>query len=412
MRLIAIWALMFFVAAAIATLMLYDNGRVSMVWDDWVIETSLSFMLAVILSVLALGFVTIRLVMFLWNLPKTMANRRKMQRFSAAQNSMHEGLLALEYGDWQKAEKFLIKSAKNSESGLVHYLSAAKMAHNQGAVERRDYYLREAREHYPDDYVIIGLVEARLIHKAQPEASLAVLQALYAENPTNSTIIRDLAKSLQQQASWIELEKLMPKVKKSKAIVRDDLWQLERQLIAGKLTLCQDVDELDDYWKSLASKHKMSPDILAEYVEQRIGFGQEAGLKEWIEKVVNKRWDDRLVHQYGRLTLGPAFDRLKVAEKWMQGRDKNPVLLLTLGRLACQSQLWVMAQNYLKNSLRLHPQIETFHALALCYEAEGKESQAALIYKEAIEQLENTSAKSLKSPESNSQGDDKVQQTK
>ncbi|MEA1988002.1 MAG: heme biosynthesis protein HemY, partial [Pseudomonadota bacterium] len=101
-------------------------------------------------------------------------------------------------------------------------------------------------------------------------------------------------------------------------------------------------------------------------------------------------WNDRLVYQYGRLTLGPAFERLKVAEKWRttQG-DENPVLLLTLGRLACKSQLWALGQGYLKQSLKLRTEVETFHALAQCYEAEGKENQAALTYKEAILQLEN-----------------------
>ncbi|HHS99710.1 MAG TPA: heme biosynthesis protein HemY, partial [Thiomicrospira sp.] len=107
---------------------------------------------------------------------------------------------------------------------------------------------------------------------------------------------------------------------------------------------------------------------------------------------IKKQWNDRLVYQYGRISLGPAFERLKIAEKWRTAdpaRDNNPVLLLTLGRLACKSQLWAMGQSYLKQSLKIQAEVETFHALAQCYEAEGKENQAALTYKEAILQLEN-----------------------
>jgi len=369
MRQIAIWALMFFVAAAIATLMLYDNGRVSMVWGDWVIESSLSFMIAAVLATITVGYVAIRLLMWLWHMPQNLSRHRQMKRYSSAQNSMNEGLLALEYGDWQKAEKFLIKSAKKSESGLVHYLSAAKMAHNQGALERRDHYLKEARQNYVDEYLVIGLVEARLLNEAEPEEALVILQELHDDSPKNPTLIRELAMALLHQQKWDALEQLMPKIRKSRAIVKGELWGLERQLIAGKLTLFRDVDALDEYWATLPKKHKFAPEILAEFVEQRIGFGQEVGLKEWIETVIAKRWDDRLIHQYGRLTLGPAFERLKVAEKWLLGREENPVLLLSLGRLACQSQLWVMADSYFKKSLKLHPQIETFHALAMCYES-------------------------------------------
>lgn len=395
MRLIVIWAVVFFVAAALATLMLYDNGRVSMVWGDWVLETSLSFMLAIVLAALTLGYLAIQLVMFLWHLPQTLARRRELKRYSAAQNSMHEGLLALEYGDWQKAEKLIIKSAKQSESGLVHYLSAAKMAHNQAIKERRDFYLKQARAEYPEEYVIIGLVEARLLQADQPHEAILVLQALYEDNPKNSAVIKQLVTAYQQTCQWDALQQLMPAVKKSKALVREDLWKLERQLFAGQLTKCKDADELQALWESLNKKYQLEADVLSEYVEQAIGFGQESGLKELIEKSLNKLWSDRLVYQYGRLSLGPAFEKLKVAEKWLQGRAENPVLLLTLGRLACQSQMWVMAQNYLKKSLQLCPQLETFHALASCYESEGKNSQAALVYKQAIEQLEDSKASKL-----------------
>lgn len=390
MRLIVIWAFVFFVASALATLMLYDNGRVSMVWGDWVLETSLSFMLAAILAFLAIGYGMVRLVMLVWHLPQIVAKRRQMKRYSAAQSSMHQGLLALEYGDWQKAEKLLIKSAKHSESGLVHYLSAAKMAHNQGVSERRDYYLKQAREAYPEEYVIIGLVEARLLKASQPDDALIVLQALFEDSPKEPAVVKDFALALLDAGHWERLERLMPDILKTKALVREELWDLEHKLLAGNLTACQTLEALNQSWNTFSRKHKEEPEILAEYVEQRIGFGDETGLKELIEKAVGRLWNDRLVHQYGRLTYGPAFERLKVAEKWQQGREQNPVLLLTLGRLACQSQMWAMAHNYFKTSLHLFPQIETFHALAKCYEAEGKSSQAALIYKEAILQLEQT----------------------
>lgn len=395
MRLIVIWAVVFFIASALATMMLYDNGRVSMVWGDWVLETSLSFLLAFILAVIAIGYVTMQVVMFLWHFPEKFSHRRKMKRYSSAQSSMHDGLLALEYGDWQKAEKLLIKSAKHSESGLVHYLSAAKMAHNQGVAERRDYYLKQARESYPEEYVIIGLVEARLLQQDQPEKALLTLQILHEDNPKNVAVIKDLAQAYRLDKKWLELETLLPVIVKTKALVREELWSLEHELIAGKLTLCQSLEELNAYWKSLSRKYQLDAQVLAEYVEQSLGFGSESGLKELIEKSLYKVWDDRLAHQYGRLTFGPAFERLKIAEKWSHGREDNPVLLLTLGRLACQSQMWVMAQNYLKKSLQLYPQIETFHALATCYENEGKTNQAALVYKEAIERLES-GAKPLK----------------
>lgn len=388
MKQILIWASVFAASTLLATLMLHDNGRVSMVWGEWVIETSLSFALAAVVIGFLLIYGVLRLLSGLLHLPAYWRNRRRLKHFSKAESAMARGMIALEYGDWQRAEKQLIKSAKFSESGLVHYLSAAKMADQQHAYDRRDLYLTQARHAYPQDYVTIGLVEARLLMEQQPMAALAMLQTLHEQQPKQATVLLEYAQGLQRLGHWQALETLLPELKRSREIDRMVYADFEIQLWAGKLAGATDEERLEALWQSLDTRHKLQPEILCEYVEQRIGWQQEVGLAEWIEKGLKKQWHDRLVYQYGRLTLGPAFDRLKKAEPWLKEHPDNPVLLLTLGRLACRSQLWGMGQGYLKKSLNLKAQVETFHALAQCYEAEGEERQAALTYKQAIMQLE------------------------
>lgn len=388
MKLIFVWASVILAGAGLATLMLYDNGHVAMVWDDWVIETSLSFALAAVLIGFIAIYLTVRLLLNIWHFPHYWRNRRRIKRYNKSETAMARGMIALEYGDWQKAEKQLIKSAKHSEAGLVHFLSAAKMAHNQQAYNRRDQYLTQARAEYPEEYVTIGLVEARLLAEQQPEVSLTILETLHEQQPRQQTVLKEYALRLRELKQWNALENLMPQLKRSRAVNRVEYAKIEEQLWAGKLASATSEEELDALWKALTTRQKLKPEILAEYVEQRLGWQQEVGLEEWIEKSLKKGWNDRLIYQYGRLTLGPAFERLKKAEKWQKFQDDNAILLLTLGRLACQSQLWGLGQSYLKQSLSLHAEVETFHALAQCYEAEGEDSQAALIYKEAILKLD------------------------
>jgi len=391
MKLIFALVVVFLATTSLATMLLYDNGQVSMIWGDWVLETSVSFMLAATVILFVVIYGVVRLLLNIWHLPLFWRRHRRIRQYSKAETAMAKGMIALEYGDWHKAEKQLIKSAKNSEAGLVHYLSASKMAHNQKAYSRRDQYLNQARNVYPAEYVTIGLVEARLLSEDKPEMALAILQALHEQQPKNPTILAEYAAGLKQLGYWETLAEILPEIKKTRAIEKTELAELEQTYWAGKLATAQDEDALDLIWNALSNKQKITAEILAEYVEQRIGWGQEVGLQEKLEKSVNKNWNDRLVYQYGRLTLGPAFERLKTAEKWSKSKnidENNPVLLLTLGRLACRSQLWGLGQSYLKQSLKIQAEVETFHALAQCYEAEGKESQAALIYKEAILQLE------------------------
>ncbi|MDG4813585.1 heme biosynthesis HemY N-terminal domain-containing protein [Hydrogenovibrio sp. 3SP14C1] len=385
------WSLFLLIATGLTSLALYDNGQVSMVWNDWVIETSLSFALASIVVVFGSLYLFMRLLINLWHFPAYWRNRRQLKRYNKAETSISKGLIALEYGDWQLAEKQLIKMAKQSDAGLIHYLTAAKMAHNQGALARREQYLTEARKRFPQDYVTIGLVESRLLVEEQPDMALVILAELHEQNPKNRPILSEYVQLLEKQKHWHTLEGLLGQIKKIRALNRSSLQALEIRLIAGKVAKAENLDALDVLWKSLSAKQQLTPAILAEFVEQRMGWGKEQGLAELIVKSVSKQWDDRLVYQYGRIELGPAFERLKRAEKWLKGQDDNPVLLLTLGRLACMSQLWGQAKHFFQQSLKYQPELETFHALAKCYEAEGLETQAALTYKEAILQLEKKS---------------------
>jgi HemY protein len=262
------------------------------------------------------------------------------------------------------------------------------MAHNQQANERRDRYLQQAREAYPAEYATIGLVEARLLSEHQPKLALIILEALHEQQPKHSVILSELARTLRQQGDWLRLEALLPQIRKVRALDAEQLEAIEQELLAGKIATAHTVEALDALWSGLSAKQRAMPAVLAEFVEQRMGWGKENGLAALIEQVLKRQWNDRLVYQYGRITLGPAFERLKIAEKWLKEHAQNPVVLLTLGRLACSSQLWGLGQSYLKQSLITRPEIETFHALAQCYEAEGQDTQAALTYKEAILQLE------------------------
>lgn len=382
------WSIFLVIATGLTALALNDNGQVSMVWHDWVIETSLTFALAAAVIGFGALYLLMRLVINLWHFPAYWRNRRQLKRYSKAESSMAKGMIALEYGDWQLAEKQLVKMAKHSDSGLVHYLTAAKMAHNQQAFSRRDKYLAEARQRFPSDSVTIGLVEARLLMDSEPDVSLVILNELHQQSPKNKTILAEYAHLLVKQEYWSRLEEILGEVKRFKALDKAEIQSLEVQLLAGKVARAENPEALEQLWQSLSGRQQLKPAILAEFVEQRMGWGKEQGLAELIAKSLSKQWDDRLAYQYGRIELGPAYERLKKAEKWLSNQPDNPVLLLTLGRLACMSQLWGQARHYFQESLKLQPELETFHALAKCYESEGLETQAALTYKEAILQLE------------------------
>ncbi len=384
-----LWAGLLFVGlTALATLALYDNGRLALVWGDWVVEMSATLAVALVLALLVVSFALVQLALWLWRLPRRLRERRALKRLARAEAGVGAGLLAGEHGDWKRAERMLIKSARYSDNGVMNYLAAARMAHNQGADDRRDRYLSEAREVYPDQYVTIALVEARLRRQREPEKALAILQALVEQGETTPAVLAEYADLLAELGRWETLRALMPQLEKTRALDKVALADLKRRMWVGLLQQTEDLERLENIWHYLDSHWWRDPQVLAAYVEKRLALGGDyQGLAELIEKALKKQWDERLVYLYGLLEDGPAFERLKVAEKWLKKHPQDPVTLLTAGRLACRAQLWGQAQAYLREALQLKPSLEGFATLARCLQAEGDETQAALTYQAAVEAL-------------------------
>jgi HemY protein len=71
-----------------------------------------------------------------------------------------------------------------------------------------------------------------------------------------------------------------------------------------------------------------------------------------------------------------ALDRLERAEKWLGERPGETELLLTLGRLCVQRELWGKAQSYLEASLATRPTQAAHVALARLFDRLGRQDEA------------------------------------
>ena len=77
--------------------------------------------------------------------------------------------------------------------------------------------------------------------------------------------------------------------------------------------------------------------------------------------------------------------RLAKAEDWLTRNPRDPQLLLTLGRLCVQSQLWGKAESYLEASLAIEPGWEAHVELAHLAERINRTDDANRHYRAAAE---------------------------
>jgi HemY protein len=90
------------------------------------------------------------------------------------------------------------------------------------------------------------------------------------------------------------------------------------------------------------------------------------------------------VYLYGQLEGGDRKRRLDDAEAWLRDHEKDPVLLLTLGRLCLANQLWGKARAYLEASVQIAPTVETYQALGTLLEQLGEPDKAMHCFRQGM----------------------------
>jgi|GEM_PF-389360 len=158
-----------------------------------------------------------------------------------------------------------------------------------------------------------------------------------------------------------------------KAATRVELSAEEEELrvIAEIDTLALDstgLKALQRYWKKQSKRHGQSPAVVQAYVDALIRLDAYPEAIMTIETALSVHWQDALVRRYSLVSLQAddalAVKQLQRAEAWHQERQRDPQLLLALGRLSLRNQLWGKARDYFEHSMRVHPDTEVFAELA------------------------------------------------
>ena len=125
--------------------------------------------------------------------------------------------------------------------------------------------------------------------------------------------------------------------------------------------------------------------VVATLARALIAADDGVAAQQVIEKQLDVEWDSVLAGLYGRCEGGEVRSRLVCAEGWLKTHPRDPQLLLTLGRLCVQSQLWGKAESYLDAALAIEPGWEAHVELAQLAERVGRTDDANRHYRAAAE---------------------------
>ncbi|PPV41048.1 heme biosynthesis HemY N-terminal domain-containing protein [Pseudomonas sp. CW003PS] len=351
-----------------------DRGYVLFAYQGFRYQSGLWAFLGLLVVVVVLYYLikwTLRLLLSSTRLANPWSRLHRNRRVRLASE---QGMLDLAEGRWARAQRQLTRAAEADSQPLMYYLGAARAANKLGQYEQSDALLERALNRQPQAELAIALTHAELQrNRGDSEAALQTLQAMRERHPGHHLVLRQLQRLYLQRQEWSALLGLLPELRKEKALPAAELDELERKTWRGRLAEVGDggleqgeaaLSSLHKAWNHLSASLRHEPELIATYVEQlrRLGAQQEA--EEVLRSALKRGYDSRLARFYGVLRGADPARQLQTAEHWLKQHPQDPALLLTLGRLSLQNQLWGKARDYFESSLKLERHPETCAELA------------------------------------------------
>lgn len=402
-RLAFFLVLLLVIVGAVAWAVSKDPGYVLISYERFRYESSLWIFLGLVL-VFWLLVVVLQSLLGLLQLSGALVNpwsRRHRERRIA--KASRNGLRELAEGRWDSALVHLKLAAEHDPQPLVHYLGAARAANELGEHEQSDELLRRAREREPNALVAIGLTQAQLqIDRGQYVEARETLTSLRDDHPRQHHVLTLLQQLFVQLQDWPALCRLLPELRKYRALPPARLSELE--LLAWTAAIEQTAQlpdataqdalkALDQRWQHVPSGLRGEPALVRAYASGLARLGDEARAEEVLRTALKKQFDERLVECYGRICGQDPARQLGQAESWLKEHADSAELLLALARLSMRNQLWGKARDYFEASLRLDHRPQTCAELARLLAHLGDMERSNRLFQEGLGLIEADTAR-------------------
>lgn len=375
-------------AIAAATLLKQDSGQVVFAFSDYAVQTSMGFFVILVMAGFFVCYMLVRLLTGILDVPENYRRWRKIRRHTRSEYYLTQGFLALTEGDWAGAEKLLRKGAGYSRLPMINYIGAARAAQQQGAIERRDSYLRQAYADNPDSEFVVGLTRAELqLKQHETEQAYATLRHIDADRPGQDQVKLMMLEASSELNDWqqsltlledLERKGLMPVEKVRARQLQAYARILERAAALGHL------DHLQQAWHKVPKKLRKEYYLIEVYIKGRLKYGGTDDCEVMLRRVIKHHPDPALVRLYGLVEGERPVRQLSFVEGLLRENSNDASLQLTAGRLYKRAGLWGKAIAALERSLAISPGAEAYYELATLYKQQGDEAGASDTFQKGL----------------------------
>ena len=365
------------------------GGYVYASLGDVVVETSVWFALLLWLVFWGLLALLLSVVRRAWGTQRVVSGWLGLRKSRNATALTNRGLISFVEGNWLRARKQLLRSARYSDAPLVNHLIAARASFRLGDIEDAKAQLGKAEGVEADAGVAVELTHAELeLSAGNYEQALATLVRARANAAKHPYVLALLARAHRHLGEWEALRPLLPELHKYGLLEDVALRGLEAELwdaLIGSIADQSDgsVNDLEALWRGIPLVQRDQLELRVRYLEALIklrGYREaEKQLVAWLGKELN----GELAAFLGRFPPDNPRKLLKIIKKWLEVPTHDGALLLAAARVALHAQDWETARVWLEESHQRGATAENCCELARFYGARGEHERASTLSVEA-----------------------------
>ena len=375
-----LWVLAAFALAVALSIALRGNdGYALFVLHPWRVEISLNLLGILLVAVFVTAYFLVRVVWHTLALPSHVRGFRERRREEKGFKALLKAIQALFEGQFARAEKLASGAHELGAVPGLASLLAARATQRLRELDRRDRWLERAKAGDGDWRLARLMTTAELLlDERRFDEARSVLRELRSSGPEHVASLLLLLRAEQGMANWEEVIRVAKLLEKRNVMPPEALEGINvnaRIALLSRKTL--DPEGLARCWEEMPRSDRIRPKIASAAARAFIQLGDCRGAHRIIEEALERNWDGALALIYGECIDDDAHERIERAERWLRDRPGEAELLLTLGRLCVQRELWGKAQSYLEASLATRPTQAAHVAIAQLFERIGRTEQAA-----------------------------------
>lgn len=379
---------LFALAAGLALIAEHNTGYVLVVSSPYRVQLSLNLFALMLVVGFLLAYLLLRLIRRTLQLPGQVGRYRKQRRRDKAQVALRDSVRLYLEGRYAQSLKEAGKASKEGESRGLATIMAGRAAYAMRDDVRYREWMGKAAELDAEIRTARLMTEADLALDARRfDEAASRLEDLKEGGERHVAAQRLSLRSAQALGHWEEVVRLSRQLVKHKAMSADAAAvTLRRAHLENMKSRADDASAIADYWKQIPSAEQRDRLFVERAVPLLVAAGQGVIARRTIEELLDKEWEPALAAVYADCcTDDQATAGIARAEGWLRQHPKDDGLLLSLGRLCLQVQLWGKAQSYLEASLAIRKSVAAHLALARLADRLDRGAEAQKHYRAAAE---------------------------